>query len=105
MNRVQLIGRLARDPEVSYTPSNTAVCKFTLAIDAVKEDHTDFPRVTVFGKTAENVGRYMKKGRQIAVEGHIATGSYEKDGKTIYTTDIIGDRVEFLGKRDDGIEF
>lgn len=104
MNKVFMIGRLARDPEVSYTASNKAVAKFTLAIDAGK-DHTDFPRVTVFGQTAENVGRYMKKGRQIAVEGHIATGSYEKDGKTIYTTDIIGDRVEFLGRRDDGIEF
>lgn len=103
MNSVVLIGRLARDPELSYTPSTqTAVCHFTLAVDRPRrngEDRgADFLRVTVFGRQAENCDRYLAKGRQAAVHGRIETGSYKnREGVTVYTTDIIADNVEFLG--------
>lgn len=98
MNDVKLIGRLTKKPELEYTAGNTAVTKFTIAVDRrKKEDGADFIRVTVYGKQAENICRYMDKGRQVAISGRIQTGSYEKDGRTIYTTDIIGDHVEFLG--------
>ena len=103
MNSVVLIGRLARDPELSYTPNTqTAVCKFTLAVDRPRrqgEDQgADFLRITVFGKQAETCDRYLSKGRQAAVHGRIETGSYKnREGVTVYTTDIIADRVEFLG--------
>lgn len=102
MNNVVLIGRLTKDPEIRYTQSNIAVASFTLAIDRpVKsggEKQTDFPRVICFGKTAELVEKYVTKGRQVAVQGRIQTGSYQKqDGSTAYTTDVVADRVEFLG--------
>ena len=98
MNSVILIGRLTKKPELEYTAGNTAVTKFTIAVDRrKKEDGADFIRITVFGKQAENICRYLDKGRQVAVSGRIQTGSYQKDGKTIYTTDIIADNVEFLG--------
>ena len=102
MNSVILIGRLTKDPEVRYTASQMAVASFTLAIDRPTgkdgEKHADFPRITVFGKQAENCERYLSKGRMVAVQGRIQTGSYkDKDGKTVYTTDVVADRVEFLG--------
>ena len=103
MNSVVLIGRLARDPELSYTPNTqTAVCHFTLAVDRPRrqgeERGADFLRITVFGRQAETCDRYLSKGRQAAVHGRIETGSYKnRDGVTVYTTDIIADNVEFLG--------
>lgn len=100
MNNVVLIGRLVRDPELSYTPSQTALCKFTIAVDRQsKEEKTaDYIRIVVWGKQAENCDRYLFKGKQVAVNGRIQTGSYkDKDGKTVYTTDVIANNVEFLG--------
>lgn len=94
MNSVNLVGNLTRDPEARET-GTTTVCSFTLAIDRAK-DGVDFPRIKCFGKTAENCMRYLSKGRKVAVSGRISTGSYEKDGRTVYTTDVIADRVEFL---------
>ena len=102
MNSVILIGRLTRDPEIRYTAgTQMAVATFTLAIDrpvrAGAEKQTDFPRVTVFGKQAENCERFLEKGMLCGVQGRLQTGSYQdKDGKTVYTTDVIADRVEFL---------
>lgn len=102
MNSVVLIGRLTRDPEVRYTAgTQMAVCSFTVAIDrpvrAGAEKQTDFPRVIVFGKQAENCERFLAKGRLVGVQGRIQTGSYtNKDGATVYTTDVVADRVEFL---------
>ena len=104
MNSVILIGRLAKDPEMSFTPNTqTAVTRFTLAVDRPKrqgEDNgADFIRITVWGKQAESCDRYLRKGRQCAVMGRIQTGSYKgKSGDTVYTTDVVADRVEFLGK-------
>lgn len=101
MNNVTLIGRLTKHPEMRYiSDSQTAVATFTLAIDrpvrSGQEKKTDFPRVTVFGKSAENCERYLAKGRLVGVQGRLQTGSYEKDGQRFYTTDVVADRVEFL---------
>ena len=109
MNHVILIGRLARDPELSYTPNTqTAACRITLAVDRPKRNgdaqgadyvrSADFIRITVWGRQAETCDRYLSKGRQIAVQGRIQTGSYKnRSGETVYTTDVVADRVEFLG--------
>ena len=107
MNSVALIGRLTRDPEVRYTGDQMAIATFSIAIDRPpRRDgtrETDFPRITVFGRQAENCEKYLKKGRMVGVTGRIQTGSYtNKNGDKVYTTDIVADRVEFLewGDRD-----
>lgn len=100
MNSVALIGRLTRDPEVRWTQDQLAIATFSIAIDRpARKDgtkETDFPRITVFGRAAENCEKYLKKGRLVGITGRIQTGSYEKDGQKFYTTDIVADRVEFL---------
>lgn len=103
MNSVELIGRLTRDPEVRYTSgSQMAVATFTIAIDRPQrqdggEKQTDFPRITVFGRQAETCEKYLKKGRMVAIQGRIQTGSYtNKNGDTVYTTDVVANRVEFI---------
>lgn len=106
MNNVSLVGRLTRDPEVRDTQSGMKVAKFTLAIDRPfskgEEKQTDFPRVVCFDRTAEKVEQYLNKGRQVAITGRIQTGSYTKqDGTKVYTTDVIADRVEFLGGKNE----
>ena len=104
MNSVVLIGRLTRDPELRYTAgTQTAVATFTLAIDRYakqgEEKKADFPNIIVFGKTAENCEKYLKKGMLAGVEGRLQTGSYKnKNGDTVYTTDVLADKVEFLEK-------
>lgn len=103
MNSVILIGRLTRDPEIKYTASQMAVCTFSIAIDRPKrqgeEKKTDFPRIIVFGKQAENCEKFLKKGRLVGIQGRLQTGSYtDKNGNTVYTTDVAADRVEFLEK-------
>jgi single-strand DNA-binding protein len=102
MNSVILIGRLTRDPQVRYT-SNTqmAVATFNLAVDRPtrqgQEKQTDFPRITVFGRQAETCEKYLKKGRLVCVSGRLQTGSYKnQNGDTVYTTDVVANRVEFL---------
>ncbi len=105
MNSVVLIGRLTKDPVLRYTPNdNRAVADFTLAINrAFKKDEADFIRIVVWGKQAENVANYLKKGSQCAVHGSIQTGSYtDKNGVTRYTTDIVANQVEFLSKKGQG---
>lgn len=98
MNKVFAIGRLTKDPEVRYTQNQLAVCNFTLAITRVDGKGADFPRVTVFGKSAENCEKYLRKGSQVAVDGNLTTNSYEdKDGKKVFATGITAQRVEFLG--------
>lgn len=108
MNRVELIGRLTRDPELTYSQgNNTPVARFSIAISRPKrngEDQgADYPRIVVFGSMAENCNKYLSKGRQVGVSGRIQTGSYKnKDGDTVYTTDVIADAVEFLGGGEGG---
>lgn len=100
MNSVALTGRLTKDPELNYTPNTqTACCRFTLAVDRMKEG-ADFIRIVVWGKQAESCNRYLTKGSLCGVSGRIETGSYkDRDGKTIYTTDVIAERVEFLNSK------
>ena len=103
MNNVTLLGRLARDPELRYA-GEMAVCSFTLAVDRqVKDKGADFIKIVVFNRQAENCSKFLTKGKQCAIEGKINTGSYDdKDGKKVYTTDVIANRVEFLGSKSDG---
>lgn len=102
MNSATLIGRLTKDPELSYTPqSQTPVCRFTLAVDRPRREGkdmgADFIRITVWGKMGENCDRYLSKGRQVGIQGRIQTDSYKnKEGRTVYTTEVVADRVEFL---------
>ena len=98
MNKVILMGRLTRDSEVRYN-GDKAVAKFSLAVDRkYKTDGgqtADFISCVAFGKTAEFLEKYGKKGTKFVVEGRIQTGSYEKDGQKIYTTDVVVEAVEF----------
>ena len=93
MNSVQLIGRLVSEPR-----KGNGVASITLAVDRpTKEKGTDFPVVKIFGKQGENVVKYLHKGSQCAIDGSIETGSYDKNGETVYYTDVIAHRVEFIG--------
>ena len=102
MNLVIIQGRLTRNPEVRYTTdSQLAIASFSVAVDRGKNKNgedmgADFIPVKVFGKQAENCERYLAKGCRVAVQGKIQTGSYEKDGQKVFTTDVIAQRVEFI---------
>lgn len=96
MNSVNLIGRPTRDPETFEN-----VTKFTLAVPRRKPGETDFITCVAFGKTAEFAARYMKKGVLYGITGRIQTGSYERDGRKIYTTDVIVENVEFCERKMD----
>lgn len=105
MNRTILIGRLTKDIDVRSSQSGTSVAKFTVAVDRrTKEKETDFINCTAFGKIAEVLQKYVRKGHRIGIVGHIQTGSYEKDGHKVYTTDVIVDEIEFLEKKEDAPE-
>lgn len=99
MNKVILVGRLTKDPEVRQA-GETSVARFTIAVDRrfkkEGEQAADFPSIVAFGKTAEFTEKYFKKGMKVAIEGRLQTGSYtNKDGVKIYTTDVIAEAVEF----------
>ncbi|CAM4272851.1 single-stranded DNA-binding protein [Paenibacillus xylanexedens] len=102
MNRVVLVGRLTRDPELRYGQSGTAVTKFTIACDRRSGDEADFIQIVTFKKTAEACAENLKKGRLVAVEGRWQTGRYESEGKTVYTNDCIADNVRFLDSSNQG---
>lgn len=108
MNRVELSGRFTREPEIRYSQGGSSVARFTLAVDrTVKKDNewvheADFIGCVAFGKKAEFVEKYFKKGSFAVVTGSIKTGSYEKDNQKIYTTDVWCDNVEFAGSKSDG---
>ncbi len=112
MNKVVLVGRLTRDPEVRTMPSGNQVASFTLAINRNfrnKEGNidADFINVSVFGRQAENVAKYMSKGSLLGCEGRIQTRSYDaQDGSKRYVTEVIADNVEFMssGKREENRE-
>ena len=100
MNSVQLIGRLTRDPEIRYTDGGASIARFGLAVDRrFKQENgadADFINIVSFGKTAEFIEKYFHKGMKIALNGRIQTGSYtDKDGKKVYTTDVVAENVEF----------
>lgn len=99
MNRVVLTGRMTKDPDVRQS-NETQVARFSLAVDRRgKRDETDFISCVAFNKTAELIGKYTHKGSKVGVEGRIQTGSYEKNGVKVYTTDVVLDSVEFLDSR------
>ena len=110
VNKVILIGNLGRDPEVRTTPSKIPVCTFSLATNEVwndknneRQERTEWHRVVVWGKQAESVGRYLRKGSQVYVEGSLTTRSWEdKDGQKKYTTEVRAQNVRFLDRRADG---
>ena len=111
VNKVILVGNLGKDPEVGYTQSGTALCKFSLATGesyvnnaGERQDKTEWHNIVVWGKQGENVGKYLSKGRQVYIEGKIQTRSWddEKTGQKKYMTEINAQRVVFLGGRSDG---
>ena len=107
INRVVLIGRLTKDPELRYTPNGVAVCTFTLAVNRPftnqqGERDVDFINCVTWRKTAENLANYQKKGNLIGIEGRIQTRSYEgDDGKRRYITEVIAESVQFLEPKKD----
>lgn len=109
MNKVFLIGRLTRDPELRYTGSNTAVASFTLAVNRnftnqAGEREADFINIVVWRKQAENVKNYLSQGSQVAVDGRIQTRSYDdNEGNKRYVTEVVADNVEFLGSKNSNI--
>ena len=97
MNQVLLIGRLTKDPELKYSQSGKAFCRFSIAVTKeFNRNETDFFDCVAWNKTAEIVAEYMRKGRKLAVHGRLATGSYEKEGRNIKTYSIIVDKFEFV---------
>lgn len=99
LNKCVLCGRICKDPEVRF--GDTMVAKYSLAVDRKysKDKETDFINCVCFGKTAEFAEKYLKKGTKILIVGRIQTGSYEKDGKKVYTTDIVVEEHEFCESR------
>ena len=97
MNVFTGIGRTTKDVELRYSEKGTAVARFTLAINRrFNREKTDFLNCVAFGKTAELIAQYVKKGNRVGVSGEVQTDSYEKDGRRIYTTNIVVNEVEFL---------
>ena len=110
VNKAILIGNLGQDPEMRTTSSGLAIANLRLATsdrrkdrDGNWQDHTEWHTVTVFGKAAENVAKFCRKGKQLYVEGRIQTRKWEdKDGRDRWSTEIVADNVKFLGGRDEG---
>ena len=108
LNKAFVIGNLTRDPELKSLPSGIQVTSFSVATNRVwkdkngtKQESTDYHNIVVFGKQAETVAQYMKKGSNVLVEGRMQTRSWESDGKKMYRTEIVADRVQF-GQRASG---
>lgn len=105
VNKVILIGNLGRDPEMRATQGGGQVATLNLATSERRKDregnwtdHTEWHRVVAFGKTAENIGKYCKKGKQVFIEGRLSTRKWQdKDGQDRWTTEIVADQVRFLG--------
>ena len=107
LNKVMIIGNLGKDPEIKYAQSGTAICKFTVATSeqwndkstGQKQEKVEWHNITSFGKQAETLEKYLKKGSQIFIEGRIQTSTYEKDGQTKYFTEIVVSSFQFLGEK------
>ncbi len=102
LNKVMILGRLGKDPELKYTPQQQPVCKFSMATSEKFKDKetTEWHNVVAWGKTAELCSQYLKKGSQAFIEGRIQTRSWEKDGKKHYATEIIAQSVQFLSSKE-----
>ncbi len=107
VNKAIIVGRLGQDPEIRHTQSGTAVANFSVATseswkkDGERKESTEWHNIVVWDKTAEACGTYLAKGRMVYVEGKLQTQSWEKDGVTRYKTEIVAQRVEFLGGKDE----
>lgn len=106
MNVVVLVGRFTQDPVLRTTQSGTSLANFSLAVDrkfkSENQPDVDFINCVAWGRTAEVICQYLTKGRQIAVQGRLQTGSYQaKDGSTRYTTDVVVESFDFIGSRSD----
>ncbi len=112
VNKVILVGNLGADPELKYTPSNRPVCNLSVATNEVwkdkggnKQERTEWHRVNVWGEQAENCSKFLAKGRMVYVEGRLQTRSWDdKEGKKRYSTEVVADRVVFLGGQGPGAE-
>lgn len=112
VNKVFLLGNLGRDPEMRYMPDGTAVATLSIATSETykdregnKQERTEWHKVSLWGKTAEIAGEYLRKGSQAFIEGHIRTRKWtDKEGQERYTTEIAGDRLQLIGGRRDGAE-
>ncbi|AEO26646.1 TPA: single-stranded DNA-binding protein [Listeria monocytogenes] len=110
MNRVVLVGRLTKDPELRYTPAGVAVATFTLAVNrpfknGQGEQEADFIQCVVWRKPAENVANFLKKGSLTGVDGRVQTRNYEgNDGKRVYVTEIVAESVQFLEPKQNAVE-
>lgn len=108
MNKAILMGRLTRDPELRTTQSGISVVRFTLAVDRrfknqSGERESDFVSCVAWRQTADFIAKYFNKGSKLAIVGSIQTGSYERDGQTVYTTDVVADEAYFVeSRRQDG---
>lgn len=106
INNVVLVGRITKELDLKYTPAGKAVARFNLAVnrdfkDTNGDSQADFPSCQVWGKTAEVMADNLRKGSLIDITGRIQTGSYEKDGQRIYTTDVIVEKFHFLEAKND----
>ncbi|EAC3698820.1 single-stranded DNA-binding protein [Listeria monocytogenes] len=110
MNRVVLVGRLTKDPDLRYTPAGAAVATFTLAVNrpfknAQGEQEADFIQCVVWRKPAENVANFLKKGSMAGVDGRIQTRNYEdNDGKRVFVTEVVAESVQFLDSKNNNAE-
>ncbi len=97
MNYVSLLGRLTKDPELKYSQSGKAFCNFTVAVTReFKRDEADFINCVAWDKRAEAIAEYLRKGRRIAVQGRLNVSNYEKNGETVWRTDVIVDKFDFI---------
>jgi single-strand DNA-binding protein len=109
LNKAMVIGRLGQDPEIRYTQDGKAVAKFSLATSdkwrakdsGEMQERTEWHRIVAFGRLGEICGEYLAKGKQVFIEGRLQTSSWEKDGVTRYTTEIIANNMQMLGGRND----
>ena len=112
INKAIIVGRLGRDPEMSYTPAGLAIAKFSIATSdewkdkatGEKKEKTEWHRIVAFGRLAEICGEYLSKGSQVYIEGRIQTSSWEKDGITRYSTEIIVANMQMLGTKGSGYD-
>ena len=101
MNRVTLVGRLTKDPELRFTPKGVGVCTFTLAVNRPfmnqnGDREADFIRIVVWRKAAESAAQYLKKGSLAGVDGRLSSRSFEKEGQRVFVTEVVADTVQFL---------
>jgi single-strand DNA-binding protein len=110
LNRSTIIGYLGQDPQLRYTTTGNPVCTLSVATDesytnkqkGERKEAVEWHRIIVWGKQGVNCGEILKKGRQVYIEGRLRTRSYDKDGETRYVTEIVAQRVQFLGPKPNG---